>query len=83
MYFLQPRLPLEILFQNVSSIFDARVYAMHLWEIYMYGVTYLWEICMYRSYVSRRNIENISSKYLLGETKGDGKKMSILGIAWS
>lgn len=34
-------------------------------------------------YVSRRNIENISSKYLLGETKRDGKKMSILGIAWS
>lgn len=25
-------------------------------------------------YVSRRNIENISSKYLLGETKRDGEK---------
>lgn len=48
MHFLQPRLALGILFQNVFSIFDARVYAMHLWEIYMYGVTYLWEICMYR-----------------------------------
>ena len=36
---------------------------------------------MYRSYVRRRNIENISSKYLLEETKGDGKKISILGIA--
>lgn len=49
MHFHRSRLALEILFQNVFSIFDARVHAMHLWEICMYGVTYLWEICMYRS----------------------------------